>query len=116
MDKKIVRALIGGIAVYVLVIILAYIQRDLSGPQLLLMLVAPFVTGFLATGVKKGLILGFLISFVMLIVEALILMPGAFSDPNVVMAILLMSALPFALISIPLGATGGLLGRRVFKK
>jgi len=112
----VIRALVAGIAIYVLVIILASIQRDLTGSQLILMLVAPFVTGFLSGGVKKGLTLGFLISFVMLIVEAIIIMPGAFTDPNVVMAVLLMMVLPFAGISVALGAAGGFLGKRIFKK
>jgi len=112
----VILALVAGIAIYVLVIILAYIQRDLTGSQLILMLVAPFVTGFLSGGIKKGLTLGFLVSFVMLVVEAIIIMPGAFTDPNVVMAVLLMMALPWAGISVALGAAGGFLGKRIFKK
>jgi hypothetical protein len=101
---------------YALVIVLAYIQRDLAGAQLILMLATPFVVGFLSEGAKRGLLLGFLISFVMLIVEEVVLQPAAFADPNVVMAIILMMALPFALISAGLGVAGGFVGGKVFKK
>jgi len=116
MNARIVFASIVGILMYALVIVLASIQGDLTGPQLVLMLATPFVIGFLSGGVKRGLLLGFLIPFIMLIAEGVTLQPGAFADPNVAMAVILMMALPFALISAGLGAAGGFLGRRLFKK
>ena len=116
MDKKIIYALIVGIVMYLLLIYLAYVQRDLTGSQLVLMLATPFVVGFLSGGVKKGLVIGFGVSFVMLLLEVMVIQWGAFTDPNVVMAIIVMMVLPFALISAGLGTAGGLLGRRIFKK
>lgn len=113
---KVVAAALIGIVLYAFVIVLASIQRDLTLPQLILMLAAPFVIGFVAGGVKKGLMLGFIIPFVMLIVEAIVLQPGAFADPNVAMAAIIMTALPFGLISAGLGAAGGFAGRKTFKK
>ncbi len=116
MDKKIGYALVVGIVMYALLIYLAYIQRDLTGPQLVLMLATPFVMGVLSGGVKKGLIIGFIVSFVVVLFEVIMLQWNALADYNVVMAIVLMMVLPFALISAGLGAVGGLLGRRIFKK
>ncbi|MDH7563953.1 MAG: hypothetical protein QHH24_03595 [Candidatus Bathyarchaeota archaeon] len=95
---------------------MAYVQGELTGPQLLLMLVAPFVVGVLSGGVKRGAALGFVFSFVAVIAEVAILQSGALGDVNVVMAVIIMMALPWALISTGLGALGGLLGRRIFKK
>jgi len=115
LDKRFILAIVVGIVIYVPVIILASIQRDLTGQQLILMLVAPLMTGFLSGGIKNGLILGFLVSFVMLIVESIVIMPGAFTNPNVAIAVILM-VLPFAGISLAIGAAGGLLGKRIFKK
>ena len=115
MDKTTIRALSVGIVIYAVVIVLAYVQRDLSGPQLILMLVAPFLTGILSKGVKKGLILGFSVAFVMMIIELIVLQPGDFADLNVMMAMILMMALPVAVISALLGAIGGFLGKRIFK-
>jgi len=115
LDKKIIVAIAVGIAVYIPVIYLASVQRDLTGQQLILMLAAPFVVGIISGGVKNGLILGFLVSFIMLILESLVIMPGAFSNPNVAMTVVVMT-LPIAGISLALGAAGGFLGKRVFKK
>lgn len=80
------------------------------------MVATPFVTSFLAGGVKSGLAFGLIVPFVMLIVEAIVLQPNSFADPNIAMAIILMMALPFGLISAGLGAAGGFAGRKVFKK
>ncbi len=115
MDNRTSTAIFAGAILYVIVIALRYVQNDLTGPQLLLMLAAPAATGLLARGVKKGLTPSFAISLVMLTLEAVITLPGAFANPNVAVAIILM-LLPFALISAALGAVGGLLGRRIFKK
>ena len=116
MNTRTVSAIVVGIVMYALVIVLASIQRDLTITQLALMLATPIVIGLLSGAVKKGLMLGFLISFVMLIVEGVVLQPGAFSNPNVAMTIIVMMALPLALISAGLGAAGGFLGKKVFKK
>jgi len=117
MDKKTIYALVAGTVLYILLLYLAYIQRDLTGQQLILMLVAPLLIGFLSGGVKRGLILSFLLSFTMFIVEVIVMFgPGALSNPNVFMAILLMMALPLTGLSAGLGAVGGLIGRLVFKK
>jgi hypothetical protein len=115
-DKKIIYALVVGTVLYALLIYLAYVQRDLTGSQLVLMLAAPVVMGALSGGVKKGVIVGFVVSFIMLLVEVIVLQSGAFTDVNVVAAVIIMMALPWALISAGLGAVGGLVGRRIFKK
>jgi predicted permease len=80
------------------------------------MVATPFVASFLAGGVKSGLAFGLIVPFVMLIVEAIVLQPNSFADPNIAMAIILMMALPFGLISTGLGAAGSFAGRKVFKK
>ena len=114
MDRMVVYTVSVGVLMYILVIYLAMIQKDLTGQQLLLILTTPLVMGVISRKAKKGLILGFAMCLVMLIMEAIILQPGAFADPNVAMAIVIMS-LPFAGISAALGAIGGLIGKRIFK-
>ena len=111
-----ISAIATGIMMYLLIIALVYVQRDLMGSQLVFMLTTPFVIGFLSGGVKRGLLLRFLIPFIMLIVKEVALQSGAFADPNVAMTVILIMALPFALISTGLGAAGGFLDRRLFKK
>jgi len=115
LDKTTINALIVGIVIYAVVIVLASMQRELTGSQLILMLVAPLLTGILSKGVKKGLILGSSVAFVMIIVELNVLEPGVFVDINLIMAMILMMALPVAAISALLGAIGGFLGKRIFK-
>jgi len=109
-------ALVVGVVLYVLLVYLAYVERDLTGSQLVLMLATPLVMGVLSGGVRKGAFVGFVVSFVMLLVEVIVLQSGAFSDVNVVAAVIIMMVLPWALISAGLGAVGGLVGRRIFKK
>lgn len=116
MDRKIVYAIVVGIVMYMLLLYLAYLQRDLTGSQLVLILATPLVMGILSAGVKKGLMVGFAVSFVMVLIEVMILQWGAFADVNVVMAVVIMMVVPLALLSAGLGALGGLLGRRIFKK
>ncbi|MBS7633535.1 hypothetical protein KEJ15_07985 [Candidatus Bathyarchaeota archaeon] len=116
MDKRIIYAIVAGIVMYSLLVYLAYVQRELTGPQLLLMLVAPCVVGVLSGGIKRGAAFGFVFSFAAVLIEVAILQSGALGDVNLVMAVIIMIALPWALISAGLGALGGLLGRHIFKK
>ena len=109
-------ALVVGVVLYVLLVYLAYVERDLTGSQLVLMLATPLVMGVLSGGVRKGAFVGFVVSFVMLLVEVIVLQSGAVTDVNVVAAVIIMMVLPWALISAGLGAVGGLVGRRIFKK
>jgi hypothetical protein len=74
------------------------------------------VVGFLSGGVKKSLGYGFLLSFIMLLLEFFIIQSGAFTDPNVAMTVILMMVLPFAALSAALGTAGSFLGRCVLKK
>lgn len=116
MDRMVVLGAAVGIVMYILLIYLASIEGDLTGTQLILMLATPLVMGVISSGTKIGLLLGFLISLVMLIVETFIIQPEAFADPNRAMAVIIMMVLPFALISAGLGALGGFIGSRVLKK
>ena len=116
MDKNVIYAVVVGVVLYIMLVYLAYVQGELTGPQLLLMLIAPIVMGVLSGGVKKGTITSFVVSFLALLVEVVIMQSGTFSDINVVMAVIIMMLLPWALISAGLGALGGLVGRRIFKK
>jgi len=114
MDKQVVYALAAGIVMYFIIIYLAYVQKDLTIHQLILIFVTPFVIGVLSGGIKKGLILSVVVSFVMLMIELIVIIPSAFTDINVVLALMAM-ILPYVGISAGMGAVGGLLGRRVFK-
>jgi hypothetical protein len=116
MDKNVIYAVVVGVVLYIMLVYLAYVQGELTGPQLLLMLITPIVMGVLSGGVKKGTITSFVVSFLALLVEVVIMQSGTFSDINVVMAVIIMMLLPWALISAGLGALGGLVGRRIFKK
>jgi len=111
MNKRTISAVAVGIIMYALLIALASAQRDLTLAQLVLMLATPFAIGFLSGGIKKGLTLGFLISLVMLTAEVIIIQNGVFADPNVALTVILLMALPFALISAGIGAAGGFAGK-----
>lgn len=71
--------------------------------------------GIFSRGIKKGVILGFLISFIMFMVELIVLYPGAFTDLDMVMAIIIM-ILPWVALSTGLGAVGGLISEFVFRR
>jgi hypothetical protein len=116
MDKNVIYSLVAGLIIYFVVIYLAYIQRDLTGQQLVLMIVAPIVIGILSGGIKKGIIIAAVVSLVMMTLEVVVLMSGAISDLNVLLTIMIMMALPWVAISAGLGAVGGLISRRLFKK
>ncbi|NWG10333.1 hypothetical protein HXY33_01065 [Candidatus Bathyarchaeota archaeon] len=99
---------------YVLLIVLASVQGDLTIHQLIIVLAAPIIMGVISARVKMGLILGFVVSLIMLIVEAFVIQPEVFANPNIIAAVVLMS-LPFVLLSATLGAIGGFAGKRLFK-
>jgi len=115
MDKTTTYPIAAGIMIYALIIILAYIQRDITVQQLILIFATPILIGVLSKGVKKGLMHGFLVPFVMVTVEIIVLYPGIFAELNIAIAAVLMMALPIALMSAALGAIGGLLGKHILK-
>jgi hypothetical protein len=115
LQRNLIYSLIVGIALYIVLIYLASVQRDLTLPQLILMLATPLAIGMFSGGIKKGAILAAVISFAMISIEAIVLSSGAASNPNVLLTIVIMMALPWTAISAGLGALGGLIGKRFFK-
>lgn len=115
MDKKILCATIVGVILYVLLFYVAYVQKDLSIHQLLLMLITPLIIGVISGKIKRAAILGFVISFVMLTLEPLVLQPAGAADPSRIFATILL-IMPFILISVAMAAVGGLIGKRLIKK
>lgn len=115
MNKRTISAVAVGIIMYALLIALAYAQRDLTLAQLVLMLATPFVIGFLSGGIKKGLMLGFLISLVMFTIEVMVIQQGILADVNVALTVIIMMVLPLVLISAGLGAVGGFAGKKLLK-
>ncbi len=113
MDKRIIYATVLGVILYALLIYLAYLQQSLTGEQLLIMLITPLLIGVVSGKIKTAVILGFIISFVMLSIESILL--NSAGDINIALAGMLLS-LPFVGISIALAAVGGLIGKKVIKK
>ena len=112
MDKKIVYAVIVGVALSAVVGALS--SMGMEGPQTILFFATFFLVGLVATGAKKGFLLSFVLS---LVVSFVMNVGGAFqilSDINIVMAVLMFSAVSAAIYGA-LGAVGGLIGKRVFK-
>ncbi len=112
LDNRVIYAVIVGVALSA--VVMALRSLGMEGPQTILFYATFFLVGLVATGVKRGFLLGFVLSlavtFVMSVAEA----PQVLSDMNVVMAILKFSLFA-AVICGALGAVGGLIGKRVFK-
>jgi len=113
LDNKIVYAVIVGVALSA--VVMALRSMGMEGPQTILFFATFFLVGLVATGAKRGFLLSFVLSlaasFAMNVDGAL----QVFSDINIVMAILMFSAVSAAICGA-LGAVGGLIGKRVFNK
>jgi len=71
-----------------------------------------------ATGIKMGFLLSFVLSLILQFVSYAIISPEtfrAFSNPNVAAALFVMTLVNSAIVGA-LGAAGGLIGNRIFKK
>jgi len=112
LNRRVVLALVVGLALYVLVLIDRSLRFDLTGTQLILMLVAPFVVGFISGGIKVGIILSFLLGLILQYFGTILIIPGLMADINVALTLFVMF-LPWAAISVALGGVGGFLGRRL---
>jgi len=113
MDKKIVYAVIVGVALFALGMTLRIFANQ-EGPQIILFFITFLVVGLIATGVKRGLLLSFVLSLILSFASNAILSPQVFDDINVVMALLVFSLIA-SLMCAALGAVGGLVGKRIFK-
>ena len=112
MDKKIVYAVIVGVALSA--VAMALRSMSMEGPSTILFFATFFLVGLVATGAKRG----FLLSFVLSLVVSFVMNVGGalqiLSDFNIVMAVLMFSAVSAAVCGA-LGAVGGLIGKRFFK-
>ncbi len=115
LDKRVIYAIVVGVVLYALLILVAYLQQDLSIHQLLLIVITPLVMGAVSGKIKKAAILGFVVSFIMLTLELAIIQPVIFTDASMILVGVLM-VLPYVVISIALAAVGGLIGKKVIKK
>jgi len=116
MDNKIVYAIIIGVVLFVAGTSLGIFTNQ-EGLQLLLFFLTSFVIGFVATGVKRGFLLAFAISFLYLIISIAIRSQGtldAMSNTNVLFAVILLTLINSAISGV-LGALGGFLGKRILK-
>lgn len=89
-----------------------------EGLRIILFFLTPLIVGIVATGVKRGFLLGFGLSFIFAIIGTLALSPdqvNAMRDINVALAFIIL-ALITSVIDGALGAVGGFIGGRVFKK
>lgn len=89
-----------------------------EGPQIILFFLTFLILGIVAVGIKIGLLLSFVLSFGFQLITNVIISPeifGAFSNPNIGAAILLMTLLNSVILGA-LGAAGGFIGKIIFKK
>jgi len=86
-----------------------------EGLQLILFFITAFVIGVVVTGIKRGFLLSFVLTFIYAMVNTWVFLPGVFNDPNVVAAFIMFSLIN-SVIGGALGAGGGFVGGRVFKK
>jgi len=88
--------------------------------QLILFFITPFIIGVVATGVKRGFLLAFVLSIFYGIANIAIVSPenfrAVFADINVALTVILLLIILPSLIGGALSAVGGLLGKRMFKK
>jgi len=117
MDRKLISAVIIGVVLFSIGVALQVFAGQ-EGLRIILSFIIPFIVGVVAVGIKRGFVLGFVLSFVFAIVGLFIVSPEsvrAMQDLNVAAAVLIMFLL-FSVIAGVLGAVGGLIGGRVFRK
>jgi len=115
LDNRIIYAAIVGAVLFALGIALRLFANQ-EGLQLILFFVTSFFVGIVVVGIKRGFLLSFVLAFIFALVNNLILSPGVFNDPNVAAAVIIFLGLLPSLIGGALGAVGGVVGRRIFKK
>jgi len=107
-------AVIVGAVLFVIGIALKTFANQ-EGLQIILFFITAFIIGLVAVGIKRGFILSFALSFVFALVNALVTSPGIFNDPNVIAAVVMLFLIN-SIIGGAIGAAGGFIGGRVFKK
>jgi len=117
MDKKQIYAIIVGVILFAVGIALRTANQE--GLQIILSFIIPLVVGAVATGVKRGFLLGSTLFLLFSIASIAFFSPenlqAAASDASVAMAVILFSFVVPALIGGALGAIGGFIGKRLFK-
>jgi len=116
MDRKFIYAVIVGVVLFAVGVSLRLFANQ-EGLQVILFFITAFVIGVVATGVKRGFLLSFVLSLIYGIVNTAIFMPEAFtavSDINVALAFVVLLLINAA-IAGAIGAVGGFLGKRIFK-
>lgn len=110
-------AVIVAAALYAAVIAL-HISTNRQELNPIFLLIPSFIVGIVAVGVKRGFLFGFALTLIFALIGVSILSPEmlrAFSDPNVGAAIAIIFLI-YSAIGGALGAVGGFVGGKVFKK
>lgn len=113
MDNKMIYAIVVGIILFGIVMALRLLANQ-EGLSLILFYITFFIVGLVATGIKRGSILGFSLGLVLAIIQTAISQPEFFNNADFAMAQLLFSIVG-ALIASALGAIGGLIGKKTLK-
>lgn len=119
MDNRLLSAAILGTILFTLGITLG-LYTDLEGLRLTMLYITPLVIGIVAANIKRGFILGFVLSLVFLFISASLgLWPGVplalTRNPSIVIAVVTLTWISIA-IGGALGALGGFLGRQAVRK
>ena len=113
MDNRIINASIIGVMLLIAGTSIRIFTNQ-QGIQLILGFITFLIMGVIVTDVKRGLILCFFLSLVFGFISNAIIQPQIMSDPNVLVALLVL-LLTDSIIAAGLGAVGGFIGNRFFK-
>jgi len=102
-----------GAVIYAIALVLNYVPK-MEGPGIVLFFVGSLVVGAVCRSIKWGFATSFVLPLLFQLALTLVVSSGAFSDLNVIMAVLLMLIINSAIHGV-LGAIGGLVGQRILK-
>lgn len=108
-------AVVVGAALYIVAISMKVFANQ-EGLQLILFFVAPFIAGIVGTGVKRSFLLTLVLSLIFAAVANYQSFEPALKDVNILAAVVIAFMLFPSLIGGALGAAGGFIGGKIFKK
>lgn len=117
MNNRVIYSIVIGAALYIAIIAMHVLT---STPELnpILFIIPAFIIGIIVSGVKRGFLLSFVLTFIFVLLGSFILSSEtlrAASNPNVAAAFVIIFVI-YAAIAGALGAVGGFIGSKVFKK